>query len=42
MQTFMLLLWNMLNAKYFIIHPQLPPVQNYSACGHAWFVKDYG
>ncbi len=32
---------DMLNTKYFIIHPQLPPVRNYTACGNAWFVKDY-
>lgn len=32
---------DMLNAKYFIIHPQLAPVRNYSACGNAWFVNSY-
>jgi hypothetical protein len=32
---------NMLNAKYIIVHPQFPPITNYSACGHAWFVENF-
>jgi hypothetical protein len=32
---------DMLNTKYIIVHPQLPPVMNYTACGHAWFVPSY-
>lgn len=32
---------NMLNAKYTIYHPQLPPVVNDHALGNAWFVSDY-
>jgi len=32
---------DMLNTKYIIIHPEVQPIQNYSACGNAWFVNDY-
>ncbi|MFO7791311.1 MAG: YfhO family protein, partial [Bacteroidales bacterium] len=33
--------FDMLNTKYFIAHPKAPPIKNYTACGNAWFVKDY-
>ncbi len=32
---------DMLNTKYIIIHPQLAPVENYTACGNAWFVSNF-
>lgn len=32
---------NMLNAKYIIIDPANAPIENRSALGNAWFVKDY-
>ncbi len=31
---------DMLNTKYLIIHPEIQPIQNYSACGNAWFVEN--
>lgn len=32
---------NMLNTKYIVINPQGAPIENRSASGNAWFVKDY-
>lgn len=32
---------DMLNTKYLIVRPKMQPIQNYSACGNAWFVSDY-
>ena len=32
---------NMLNAKYFIYHPQYGPIYNQHAYGNAWFINNY-
>lgn len=32
---------DMLNTKYLIVHPEMEPVRNYTACGHAWYVPSF-